>query len=77
VPLAPLLDAEVSQLDGYRSIRAALLRYAQGRNDPMGPYSAKEYFVSMDRYCGFVYHVLIADLLDSPRLRRVTRGEQG
>ncbi|MFL6106666.1 MAG: FadR/GntR family transcriptional regulator [Marmoricola sp.] len=24
-PLAPLLDAEVSQLDGYRSIRAALL----------------------------------------------------
>jgi len=25
VPLAPLLDAEVSQLDGYRSIRTALL----------------------------------------------------
>jgi hypothetical protein len=30
----------------------------------------------MDRYCGFVYHVLIADLLDSPKLRRVTLGEQ-
>lgn len=59
------------------SIRAALLRYAQGRNDPQGPYSAKEYFVSMDRYSGFVYHVLMADLLDSPRLRRVARGEQG
>ena len=59
------------------SIRAALLRYAEGRNDPQGPYSAKEYFVSMDRYCGFVYHVLIADLLDSPKLRRAVRGEQG
>src|SRR5438445_715461 len=59
------------------SIRAALLRYAEGRNDPIGPYSAKEYFVSMDRYCGFVYHVLIADLLDSPKLRRAARGEQG
>ncbi len=57
------------------SIRAALLRYAQGRNDPLGPYSAKEYFVSMDRYCGFVYHVLIADLLDSPKLRRASRGD--
>jgi hypothetical protein len=58
------------------TVRAALLRYAEGRNDPQGPYSSKEYFVSMDRYCGFVYHVLIADLLDSPKLRRAVRGEQ-
>ena len=52
------------------SVRAALLRYAAGRNNPVGPLGAKEYLVSMDRYCGFVYHVLIADLLNSPRLRR-------
>jgi hypothetical protein len=52
------------------SVRSAVLRYAQGRNDPQGPYAAKEYFVSMDRYGGFVYHVLIADLLNSPRLWR-------
>lgn len=52
------------------SVRGAVLRYAQGRNDPQGPYAEKEYFVSMDRYGGFVYHVLIADLLNSPRLWR-------
>lgn len=52
------------------SVRSAVLRYAQGRNDPQGPYASKEYFVSMDRYGGFVYHVLIADLLNSPRLWR-------
>ena len=52
------------------SVRAAVLRYAQGRNDPQGPYAANEYLVSMDRYTGFVYHVLIADLLNSPRLWR-------
>jgi hypothetical protein len=52
------------------SVRSAVLRYAQGRNDPQGPYATKEYFVSMDRFGGFVYHVLIADLLNSPRLWR-------
>jgi hypothetical protein len=52
------------------SVRAALLRYAAGRNNPVGPLGAKEYLVSMDRYCGFVYHVLIVDLLNSPRMRR-------
>lgn len=53
------------------SVRSTLLRYAEGRNDPLGPLGAKEYLVSMDRYCGFVYHVLVADLLNSPRLKRV------
>ena len=53
------------------SVRSALFRYAQGRHDPIGPMGAKEYLVSMDRYCGFVYHVLIADMLNSPKLRRM------
>ena len=51
------------------SVRAAVLQYASGRNDPAGPLGAKEYLVSMDRYWGFVYHLLIADLLNSPRMR--------
>jgi hypothetical protein len=52
------------------SVRDALFQYAQGRHDPVGPMGAREYLVSMDRYCGFVYHGLIADLLNSPKLRR-------
>jgi len=52
------------------SVRDALLAYAKGRNDPIGPYGAKEYFVSMDRYGGFVYHVLIAEMMNHPRLRK-------
>jgi hypothetical protein len=53
------------------SVRRAVLDYAVGRNDPTGPLGSKEYFVSMDRYCGFAYHALIAELVekaaDSPR----------
>jgi hypothetical protein len=45
------------------TVHEAVLAYAKGRNDPMGPLGAKEYFVNMDRYCGFVYHSLIMDLL--------------
>jgi hypothetical protein len=53
------------------TVRQAVLDYAVGRNDPTGPLGSKEYFVSMDRYCGFAYHTLIAQLVDkaadSPR----------
>lgn len=52
------------------TVRRQLMEYAQGRNDPTGPFGANEYLVSMDRYCGFAYWTLISDLLDSPRLRR-------
>ncbi len=45
------------------SVREALETYAHGRNDPAGPLGVKEYFVSMDRYCGFVYNSLIGDVL--------------
>jgi hypothetical protein len=50
--------------------RDALFAYAQGRNDPLGPMGAKEYLASMDRYCGFVYHELAADLLRAARGKR-------
>jgi hypothetical protein len=53
------------------SVRRAVLDYAVGRNDPQSPLGPKEYFVSMDRYCGFAYHALIAELVekaaDNPR----------
>ncbi len=52
------------------SVRKAVAHYAKGRNDPVGPYGADEYFVSMDRYSGFVYHALIAELMNHPRLRK-------
>lgn len=45
------------------SVRDALQTYAQGRYEPKGPLGVKEYFVSMERYCGFVYHELIRELL--------------
>jgi len=49
------------------SVREALLEYARGRNDPAGPLGNREYLLSMDRYCGFVYHELIVDLLRKMR----------
>ena len=52
------------------SVREALFAYAKGRNDPMGPMGTREYLVSMDRYCGFVYQSLTGDLLRSMRQRR-------
>jgi hypothetical protein len=45
------------------SIRKSLQVFAEGRTDPNGPMAEREYFLSMDRYSGFVYHQLIADLL--------------
>jgi hypothetical protein len=48
------------------SVRAPMMQYAIGRSDPNGPMAEREYFLSMDRYCGFVYHQLIADLLGVP-----------
>jgi hypothetical protein len=45
------------------SVREALLVYSQGRNDPVGPLGAKEYLVSMDRFCGFAYRSLAETLL--------------
>lgn len=49
--------------------RHALLAYASGRNDPLGPMGPKEYLASMDRYCGFVYAELTADLLKQAKAK--------
>ena len=45
------------------SVRQKLEAYAAGRNDPNGPMGLKEYYISMDRYCGFVYSTLVSDVL--------------
>jgi len=45
------------------STRQMLEAYAAGRNDPNGPMGVKEYYISMDRYCGFVYSTLVSDVL--------------
>ena len=53
------------------SVRDAITRYAAGRHDPVGPLGEREYLMCMDRFCGFVYHGLIADMLNSPKLKRL------
>jgi hypothetical protein len=51
------------------TVHEAVLTYAKGRNDPLGPLAEKEYFVNMDRYCGFVYYSLLKDLLHETAVR--------
>jgi len=51
------------------AVRDRLAAYAAGRNDPVGPLGHKEYYVKMDRYCGFAYSELIEQLIASPKLR--------
>ena len=45
------------------TVRDRLHLYAAGRHDPIGPMGEKEYFASMDRYCGFAYSELIEQLM--------------
>jgi hypothetical protein len=45
------------------TVRAKCLSYAAGRNDPKSPLGPNEYLENMERYCGFVYDQLAADLL--------------
>src|SRR5437867_5583464 len=60
MPAAANVVQSVGMFDSANgTTRDALARYAAGRFEPLGPYGAKEYLVSMDRYCGFVYHELI------------------
>jgi len=67
-PLAPPQLAGFKQSVGMYdaangSVREMLADYAAGRNDPTGPLGQREYMLNMDRYCGFVYHELIRELL--------------
>jgi len=69
-PLPPPQEAGFKQAVGIfdaanGTVRNRVAAYATGRNDPHGPLGEREYFVNMDRYCGFVYHELILDLLGS------------
>jgi hypothetical protein len=68
-PPMPAADKNFIQVVGMfdaanGSTRQAVLQYAAGRNDPLGPMGEREYFQSMSRYCGFVYHALIQRLLE-------------
>jgi hypothetical protein len=51
------------------STLVAVMAYAAGRHDPTGPLRERVYLVEMDRYAGFVYHSLIAELLNKPALQ--------
>ncbi len=65
LPVNPPFIQVVGMYDASNgSVRDAVLLYAKGRNDPTGPLKTKEYFVNMDRYCGFVYHTLITQMLE-------------
>jgi hypothetical protein len=64
LPSGPQFIQAVGMFDAANgSVRDALYRYAAGRNDPVGPMGPKEYLASMDRYCGFVYHELIEQVI--------------
>lgn len=68
VSSSPLATGPMVQVVGMYdaangSVRQAVLDYARGRNDPTGPLGEKEYFVSADRYAGFVYRQLLEQLL--------------
>lgn len=70
VPQADFLQA-VGMFDAANgTTRDALNFYASGRHDPVGPLGAREYMVSMDRFCGFAYFVLTRDLIQQLRNRR-------
>jgi len=71
LPQNPDFEQTVGMFDAANgTVRERLWSYAAGRNDPMGPLGRKEYLMSMDRYCGFVYHELITALIESPRLKK-------
>ena len=66
LPQQPGFAQAVGMFDSANgSVRAAVLQYAEGRHDPQGPMGPREYLLSMDRYCGFAYNALTADLLRS------------
>jgi hypothetical protein len=68
LPEAPEFAQAVGMFDAANgTVRDALMAYALGRHDPVGPMGPKEYLVSMERYCGFVYHQLIGELIRTQR----------
>lgn len=49
--------------NGYT--REAVLKYAYGRTDPLGPFGERAILVDSDKYAGFVYRQLTVKLLDT------------
>jgi hypothetical protein len=49
------------------TVRDRVDAYTKGRLDPNSPFYGREVYVNMDRYCSFVYHELITQLLDELR----------
>ena len=45
------------------TVRDRINDFAAGRTDPNGAMGVREIYLAMDRYCGFVYHELIGQLL--------------
>ena len=65
LPTRPPFVQVVGMYDAANgSVHHAVLAYAAGRNDPGQPLGETEFLVNMDRYCEFVYHTLIGQLLD-------------
>ena len=65
LPSHPSFVQVVGMYDAVNgSVHDAVLAYAAGRNDPAQPMGPNEYFANMDRYCEFVYHTLVGQLLD-------------
>lgn len=63
-PAAPGMIQAVGLFDAASgSVQQRLAAYAAGRYDPSGAMGRREYEMSMDRYCGFVWHELAGDLL--------------
>lgn len=54
----------------HGSTRQAAQLYARGRSDPNGPAAGREVFLVMDRYASFVYHALLAEVMDDLRRRQ-------
>jgi hypothetical protein len=65
LPVNPQFIQVVGMYDAADgSVRDAVLQYANGRYDPNSPMKSNEYFENMDRYSGFVYHTLIAQMIE-------------
>jgi hypothetical protein len=57
------------------SVREAVLRHANGRSDPLGPWGPREYFVNSEKYATFVYRQLTRKLLEQVYQRVPTAAE--
>jgi hypothetical protein len=63
-PAGPYMVQSVGMFDAANgSVHERLMAFAQGRVDPNGPLPEKMHVVVMDRFVGFAWHELTAELL--------------